>query len=54
MQHYRDSLAKAYEALEYARQMPHGPLRSKAMKEASVMRLAAEDLLKPNKSLDES
>jgi hypothetical protein len=34
--------AKARDALEAARQLPHGPARSQAMKEAGRLRVAAD------------
>jgi hypothetical protein len=42
MSNYQNLVAEAYEALEIAMMLPHGPLRSEAMKKAGAMRLAAE------------
>jgi hypothetical protein len=46
MSDYHELVARAYDALEAARKLPHGPQRSEAMKKASVMRLAAEKTVK--------
>ncbi|WP_168202878.1 MULTISPECIES: hypothetical protein [unclassified Tardiphaga] len=42
MSEYWELDAKAHDALEAARQLPHGPARSKAMKEAGQLRVAAD------------
>jgi hypothetical protein len=42
MSGYRELDAKAREALEAAQLLPHGEARSKAMKEAGKLRVAAE------------
>lgn len=39
----RELDAKATEALEAARQLPHGPARSQAMKDAGRLRVAANE-----------
>ena len=46
MSGYHKLIASAYDALEAARKLPYGPLRSEAMKKASVMRLAADKTVK--------
>lgn len=45
MNEYRELLAKALEALEVARELPHGPARSLAMKLAGKLRVAADQKL---------
>lgn len=45
MSEYRQLDAKARDALELARLLPHGAERTKAMKEASKLRIAADKLL---------
>lgn len=42
MSNRRDLDAKASDALEAARELPHGPARSMAMKEAGQLRVAAD------------